>query len=657
MRTLAIKIFIVSVWLLFCSVKAGFCQKNKRQDLLFEIVKDGQPKSYIYSTFYSIDFDFLQVSDSVFDLFDGCSNFVTEYDFDLFFSEAISNILESEASVKNHPIFQESGWNNTEDEYLHLLSSFDLSRKTQKKTNTKHKIKASVYEFLVNRADHASLNTLGLDTTNQEYLKATKLVGLVNNSEISEEEKKRVSTYVFQCLLNHEVSITNELYQTFLQADTSSLHESMIKFGSIHDTNEKRAKNRWMTDRLEKIMSSGSTFTLLSPGSIVGSGGILQLLKERGYTIRKVVSKYDFSVVKKINENKVGSKLSRTQFCTPVYNICADFPVKPVKINDGPIFSEIYVSYDQRTNVNYTLSAFRVDDVADQKETFRNFKENLRNSKDFSGLQYTGDIEKGSIISNHFKARHLNGYCEGQILLGENVLVIFFATAPKLVSLYQAECAKLINTIKINEQNAIVQSSQENWINYSSTASGFTCRIPNVFTTKSDINDNSGNTLGAYREFEYQLPDNSCIFKINILTPVKNQSITDYIDIKEHIKRVYCNNETYNLSSTIDPISIGNLSAVGITATSDDYFDQYVAFIRGNTFWEIEARGNPARTKDAEYFINSFRPEKLKTASLSKTEVPFFKIVEPIFPDNTEPNFSHSTHGGFFLKLYPLPKL
>lgn len=121
--------------------------------------------------------------------------------------------------------------------------------------------------------------------------------------------------------------------------------------------------------------------------------------------------------------------------------------------------------------------------------------------------------------------------------------------------------------------------------------------------------------------------------------------------------KIYCKNSNQNAKRELDTLSIGGYQAILVKVIESDLFDYYVTFIRGNSLWELEIMGHPARIADADYFLRHFNPGHLRTSRLIKISVPYFKVAQPVLPDNTEHHIEFSKQRKLFSEGIPITSI
>jgi hypothetical protein len=126
----------------------------------------------------------------------------------------------------------------------------------------------------------------------------------------------------------------HEILHIYIAGDIYGIHQTVRKslnvFPDLYDAMIVD-RNHGMTDKLDSLMQNQSVFCAIGAGHLAGGTGVINLLKSKGYSVRKVQASYSDEVL--ISEKKVKSFREYT-YENDSIGFRVTFPGKPTVIDN-----------------------------------------------------------------------------------------------------------------------------------------------------------------------------------------------------------------------------------------------------------------------------------------------------------------------------------
>lgn len=321
--------FTTSVVFLVASFSAYSQARNPNYELLWEISKGEEKPSYVFGSLHSNDRRLFNLPDSVYFALDNSEMIVLETDvFSIF--EAIDTrfgepIMEFDNEGKsyttsNHATMTAYG---DEDGMPQFLDAYFQ----QYCYNSGKKFESlETVEFQLGLVEDLDVDPTSVDAFYESYLTSKEdMIQLYLKGNIYE--------------LNNFVESGLSLYP--------DLYESLIV-----------ARNMNMTNRLDSLIQENTLFCAIGAGHLAGPTGVLNLLRSKGYSIRKVMASYSEEPM--ISEKKVKSA-NTYEFNDSLCGLTFTFPGKPMPVmDDFSNFTSKWTYSDLGQGNTYQVEIFEI---------------------------------------------------------------------------------------------------------------------------------------------------------------------------------------------------------------------------------------------------------------------------------------------------------
>ncbi len=285
-------IFTILIFLFSISLQAQTTD-NIEKSLLWEVSGNGLEKpSYIFGTMHLVPKDDYFFTDIMKEKFDSCEKLILEIDIDIPLSKQIE-IAKQVILPEGKRLSDYMSAEDFEEFQSYILDSLKIKKSTFKKINKIKPLlgssliinelagKTKAYEKELEKlAKKNKMEVLGLETIEFQ-------MGLINN--ISVEEQIKMMTQG-EGMTGNPMDAYNIMLEAYKNQDLMSLKELMDADESMIGLEEDFLKNRnkdWIP-KIETLAKKTSIFVAVGAGHLPGEGGVLDLLKENGYTITAV---------------------------------------------------------------------------------------------------------------------------------------------------------------------------------------------------------------------------------------------------------------------------------------------------------------------------------------------------------------------------------
>ena len=286
------KSIITSLFLIFVLFTQAQENLNTEKSLLWEISGKGlEQSSYIFGTIHLIPKDDYFFTDIMKEKLKACQKLILEVDINLSLADKIdaakSIILPDGKSLSDLM---------SEDDYSafqsYLLDSLGIKKSTFKKINKIKPLyssaliineltgKTKTYEKELNKmAEKNGMEVIGLESLKFQ-------LDLINNISI-EDQIKMITE---EEMSGNPMDIYNNMVDAYIKQDLTSLKNLMDTDDSMLELGDDFIKNRntdWIP-KIETYISKSPVFIAVGAGHLPGNEGVLNLLREKGYTITPV---------------------------------------------------------------------------------------------------------------------------------------------------------------------------------------------------------------------------------------------------------------------------------------------------------------------------------------------------------------------------------
>ncbi len=286
------KIFLFLITLYFgISVHAQIVD-SLENSILWEISGNGIEKpSYIFGTIHLIPKDDYFFTDVMKEKFDACKKLVLEIDINLSLAEQI-NAAKQMILPKGKSLFDYMSESDSVKFSSYLLDSIKISNSTYKKVLKIKPLfgsglilkdligKSKTYEEELNKAaKKKGMETVGLETLQFQ-------MDLINTVSI----KDQINMLFEDDLSGNPLDAYNQMVAVYKEQNLNKLKalidadDSMAELGD--DFLNKRNAD-WIS-KIEKLTEENPVFIAVGAGHLAGEKGVLNLLKQKGFTIKPV---------------------------------------------------------------------------------------------------------------------------------------------------------------------------------------------------------------------------------------------------------------------------------------------------------------------------------------------------------------------------------
>ncbi|NOZ35870.1 MAG: TraB/GumN family protein [Chlorobi bacterium] len=271
-----------------------FSQQNDStaNSLLWEISGNGikQP-SYIFGTIHMIPKDDYFFTDVMKEKFDACKKLVLEIDINLSLAEQI-NAAKQMFLPKGKLLFDYMTRKDSSDFRAYLIDSLKISKSTYKKIIKIKPLfgssliikellgKIKTYENELNKAaKKKGMEVIGLETLQFQ-------LDLVNDVSIEDQVKMLFE----DDMSGNPLDEYYKMVAAYKEQDLTKLKELIDADDSMTKLGDKFLKDRnadWIS-KIEKLVKNQPVFIAVGAGHLAGDDGVLNLLIQKGYTVKPI---------------------------------------------------------------------------------------------------------------------------------------------------------------------------------------------------------------------------------------------------------------------------------------------------------------------------------------------------------------------------------
>lgn len=331
--------FIFRSFLLLLPILGTAQSGPQEKELLWEITHpNSQLKSYLFGTLHANDRALFALSDSVYIAFDKASKVILETDIYQLFTEFDTRNKLPQTRFDD----QGKSYTNSEESSKTLYGSEDGMPQ----------FLDAYFQVL---AAQFGKPVRALETIIDQYTLAINFKlyerDVFNNQINSFTQDKMLELY-----LRGDLEALNRFMKSYLSVQ-EGLYEQIIVNRNLH-----------IRDSLiEMLKLNESFFCAVGAGHLGGDGGLIQLLRYKGYKIRPV--QWQISSVPVASKTKLQKSTEYIQIDTPT-GLVAKFPGKPIRINqeDG---STRYLYRELGQGNTYEVTIYPMDSLSSQDQIAR----------------------------------------------------------------------------------------------------------------------------------------------------------------------------------------------------------------------------------------------------------------------------------------------
>ncbi|MEM8525216.1 MAG: TraB/GumN family protein [Bacteroidota bacterium] len=483
-------IFLFSLFFISChSIIAQKVDKSNYA-LLWEITGKGlEEPSYLFGTMHLRDPRVFEFSDSVLLKLDACEAFATEvhpdslmfYYWDLYFNADTTNVMKK--------LLSDAAYQKLNDKLAAKMGKsldslvgkdpnlIDIFLKDRREPPSKNKKEWMLDNYLYKIAYHQGKKVFGVESAEDHFLYTEEMLverfeGMAKTDTIEIKKlleanlerfaKDSLEKWGWDYFVGlYQSGDIEELYQFVQKPENRMLARNAALVG----------RNAIMVDRFEAITKKHSLFCAVGAAHLGGEEGMIQLLRERGYTMRKVTPSFT-GLAEKYKEKKIERPWYTLESKIGAYSV--KFPAKPYQIIGRELKYQLlggsYIYYDIISDVSYVAgssyapvmgSDFDLEEVYESEFEKFGAKETLLSEDNIRLGEFEGKA--------YWSVSEDSVFAKTWIFLAKNQRYAFRAFSKKESS---AEIDKFFNSIYIEA------AETTNWHQFTYEKGAFALQIP-----------------------------------------------------------------------------------------------------------------------------------------------------------------------------------
>jgi len=506
-----IKLILLTLTVIFlqCDLSGQNEYSKPKYSLLWEISGNGlNETSFLFGTMHVRDKRAFEFPDSLLIALDNCSSMATEIHFDSLYNQVWSKKIQEEVRRQMYDLDEpvanfDPNWleKNSKVEVKNIPSpppppTFDKKKFTSKSkvevTQSKFNLLDMLFEeteeveladefldaYLFKRARNLGKDLYGLEEVRTQLSLRKKnygidssmvdslLVGKVPDISIKIDELYNNKTLLLEIYQQGNISKVREFSRIFYGIDTEDRKDWLID------------RNKVMLKSMIEIMHKQSLFTAVGCAHLPDEGGLIQLLREAGYNVRKVEAVFTGLAQKTMSRSLEDIWFP---FEDPKAGYALELPSKPEKLDviaglegwlSGDMINDVSIVF---YGVPCAYSGLDADDPNLYEIVLNRMKDQGRISNVFNKKKVVQDSVEG--IQSEFKLSGVSGPSNGKLWLfsKENYLYVFMYLGSE--STPQKVSKRLQNSIRFFSRE---KSENADELKIESKA-GFSAIMPGIY--------------------------------------------------------------------------------------------------------------------------------------------------------------------------------
>ena len=280
-------ILLLVVWSIVLSASA----QKKDNSLLWEVSGNGlSSPSYLFGTIHLMDDRIFSFDSTIYQKINACEALSGELDFqETNIPASMNDFFMKDTSLQD--LYTKEEYKKVHNYLVDNLGILSFTTDTMKPIYT-----MSLISLMETQMDQAE----PLDMYLQRYAReqGKKIIGI----ETMEEQQKALNSISLKeqaALLletinmedeTDEGNITEKMITVYLKQDLKELDKLMESAGAVQsfEQNILLNRNEIMADRIDQFIQQQPTFNTFGAGHLKGKNGIIQLLRDKGYTVTLV---------------------------------------------------------------------------------------------------------------------------------------------------------------------------------------------------------------------------------------------------------------------------------------------------------------------------------------------------------------------------------
>ena len=268
-------------------------QSSDTYKLLWKIEGNGTSMpSYLFGTMHVEDARAFNFSDAVMPAIKSCEKFALEINADSILSFIKNKIIEKSPKDEFKSVLNKEEYKRLVDRFVEI-NGYSFEESSLKDVNT---ILTMLYEKPERSNDESTFVDMHLfgqaKTMNKTVMGLESMATQINSYENLEQEKKK--SYIMQRVdyKKGEVdTFIEDLTSIYYTGDISEIERIVSQYGRDEDE-IMIARNKIMCSSIDKTIQKTTLFSAVGTAHLPGKHGLINLLREKGYTVTPVEAKF-----------------------------------------------------------------------------------------------------------------------------------------------------------------------------------------------------------------------------------------------------------------------------------------------------------------------------------------------------------------------------
>ncbi len=520
--------FLLTISVICLFAADGFSQNREQYNLLWEIQhKDDDRKSFLFGTAHLRDERVFDFSDAVIPSIQSAESFALEIHPDSIGSGISKELFHEGYGDVYERILTKEERAQLDDKLLELtgktLDSFEfknplfLEEELYPDVRREGDKNTFLDGYLYRVAKSLDKEVLGLEKVEDQ---------IPPLEDLSDEELKSALLTLLNFDPQEYIESREDIIKLYYEGNVERLSFSIYGFGDVDSVMVRR--NTVMVESLEKIMKDRTVFAAVGAAHIPGSEGIVNMLRERGYTVNKVPAA--FTGISKNYKIKPNLK-NWFELKDDSLGYSVQVPSKPFPMDFRGMF-DIQMATDISTGGNFFVMAIDLRKNATSGETDDFVDIFLKNQLkgDTTKLLSREKIMNKGIPFEEVFYRSDDQVIRMQLAARKGILYSFYAQNEES-ELRSESIDAFFDSVRISEP--IPMPIDEDWKDISNSIAAYEAEFPGRFTDMSQTVDNPADEEAPYEVSLYVA--NDPVNDANYFIRYNDQPLGYYVENEELI--------------------------------------------------------------------------------------------------------------------------
>ncbi len=611
----------------------AFSQNTNSYNLLWKIEGNGLKKpSYLFGTMHVRDARAFNFSDSVMVSIENCSAFAMEIHPDTMMMDVFNGMFNSDSAIsKLKDVLSKTDYDKLEqkfkNEYGYSIEKLKVKnpyviRSMLNRSKSNSTDKATFLDaYLLGISKTLGKNIFGLEKTNDQ-------ISFFNS--LSEEKIKEEFTDIINSDSEQNESFREKLIDIYSKGNIYEIEKELYLLKTLDSAMVKR--NRVMVKSMLAIMQNNTLFTAVGVAHLPGKEGVIQLLKDKGYTVKPVAATFT-GLAKKYSVDLSKVKWQRYTDSINGFSIESPGSFLDMKLNEN-LETKFYFDLTNILSYGYyVINMSNSETELNEKKMIETIIETYRKSDKYS-VEKTKYLNKDGtsmreviIKTSERNSLRLRLFIKNNILYG-----IFVGGETSKINYPETE--KYFNSFTVL---AAKPKKDPKWISFNQPEGAFSIALPLEPKAIAKEVTSSSETALTYTLNMYLSTNLSSM--TNYLIRYNDYPSQMYVNKKENIFTAIINEVKSTNKIVSGPDTIWKDGYEGRKFTcfiQDKYFTEGRIFVRGNrTYFLLKQNlaANSTKMLNDDFFNSfAFEPYKKTTPYLLVPDNEDFEITLPAEP-------------------------